>query len=106
MVLYILTFTFLERRRDDKDSGPNCSKHSMNLVCSLCLRPFSYGVVPKYLLFPYFCTTCFCYNFIIYTVQNELEYEHEFWIAKNKKRDGACYFEVLSQHSLYIVLGP
>jgi hypothetical protein len=62
----------------------NCSKHSMNLVCSLCLRPFSCGVVPKYLVFPYFCTTYFCFNFRIYTVPNELEYEHEFWISKNK----------------------
>jgi hypothetical protein len=32
MVLYILTFTFLESRWNDK--RPNGSKHSLNLVCS------------------------------------------------------------------------
>jgi hypothetical protein len=34
MVLYILTFTFLDSRRDDKDSEHNGSKNSPNLVCS------------------------------------------------------------------------
>jgi hypothetical protein len=29
MVLYILTFTFLDSRRDDKRSEPNGSKHSL-----------------------------------------------------------------------------
>jgi hypothetical protein len=33
MVVYILTFTFLDSRRKDKDSEPNGSKHSPNLVC-------------------------------------------------------------------------
>jgi hypothetical protein len=34
MVLYILTFTFLNSRKT-KDSEPNGSKHSLNLVCSM-----------------------------------------------------------------------
>jgi hypothetical protein len=34
MVLYILTFTFLDSRREEEDSGLNDSKHSRNLVCS------------------------------------------------------------------------
>jgi hypothetical protein len=29
--LYILTFTFLDSRRDDKNSEPNGGKHSLNL---------------------------------------------------------------------------
>jgi hypothetical protein len=34
MVLYILTFIFLEAGGKTKGSEPNGSKHSPNLVCS------------------------------------------------------------------------
>jgi len=32
--MYTLIFKFLGRRREDKDSEENGSKHSLNLICS------------------------------------------------------------------------
>jgi hypothetical protein len=34
VILHILMFKFLERRREDKDSEENGIKHSPNLMCS------------------------------------------------------------------------
>jgi hypothetical protein len=50
MVLYILTFTFLESRQEDCE--PNGSKHSPEFslfLISLCMQFWSVNVVPRYL---------------------------------------------------------
>jgi len=50
MVLYILIFEFLERRREEKRLRLNNRKHSLNLICSLFLREynFDFTIVPTY----------------------------------------------------------
>jgi hypothetical protein len=58
MVLYILTFSFLDSRREDKRL---CTKHSLNLICSWSLPACNFDLLvlfPNIWILPHLQRTC------------------------------------------------
>jgi hypothetical protein len=62
---------YIDRRLEDKDSGPNGSKHSLNLVCSLSLHARNFDLLVLFsniLTLPHLQRTCLlslCYAFLL-----------------------------------------